>query len=93
MQLDEIIISIKQDHPNDDALQDSIHQVDHKNVDALSLTIVCIVCLILCNSVWHFDGHYKVARWNFVIHGAIDGFSRTVFMRAGIITPFLVKLI
>ncbi len=30
------------------------------------------------NSVWHLDGHHKLIRWRFVIHGAIDGFSRTI---------------
>lgn len=26
----------------------------------------------------HLDGHHKLIRWRFVIHGAIDGYSRTV---------------
>ena len=30
------------------------------------------------NSLWHIDGHHKLINWHFVIHGAIDGFSRTV---------------
>lgn len=30
------------------------------------------------NSLWHIDGHHKLVRWRFVIHGAIDGFSRTI---------------
>ncbi len=30
------------------------------------------------NSLWHIDGHHKLIRWRFVIHGGIDGFSRTV---------------
>ena len=33
---------------------------------------------IFPNSVWHIDGHHKIVRWRFVIHGGIDGFSRTV---------------
>ena len=34
------------------------------------------------NSLWHLDGYHKLIRWNFVIHGAIDGFSRLiVFLR------------
>lgn len=34
------------------------------------------------NSLWHIDGHHKLIRYNFVIHGGIDGFSRTVvFMK------------
>ena len=28
------------------------------------------------NSLWHIDGNHKLIRWNFVIHGGIDGYSR-----------------
>lgn len=30
------------------------------------------------NALWHMDGHHKLIRWGFVIHGFIDGFCRTV---------------
>lgn len=30
------------------------------------------------NSVWHLDGHHKLIRWRMVVHGGIDGYSRTV---------------
>lgn len=30
------------------------------------------------NAVWHIDGHHKLIRWGFVIHGGVDGFDRTV---------------
>ena len=30
------------------------------------------------NSFWYIDGHHKLINWCFVIHGAIDGFPRTV---------------
>ena len=30
------------------------------------------------NYVWHLDGHHKLIRWHFVVHGAVDGFSRTI---------------
>ncbi|KAK4688286.1 hypothetical protein P7C73_g1822, partial [Tremellales sp. Uapishka_1] len=30
------------------------------------------------NSLWHIDGHHKLIRWKLVIHGGIDGFSRTI---------------
>ena len=30
------------------------------------------------NYVWHIDGNHKLVRWGFVIHIAIDGFSRLV---------------
>ncbi|KAK7105549.1 hypothetical protein V1264_016914 [Littorina saxatilis] len=31
------------------------------------------------NALWHVDGNHKLIRWSIVIHGGIDGFSRTVF--------------
>ncbi|CAC5395297.1 unnamed protein product [Mytilus coruscus] len=30
------------------------------------------------NSLWHIDGNHKLIRWNIVIHGGIDGYSRLV---------------
>lgn len=30
------------------------------------------------NSLWHQDGNHKLIRWRFVVHGAIDGYSRLV---------------
>lgn len=30
------------------------------------------------NALWHLDGHHKLIRWGFVIHGIIDGYSRMV---------------
>nr|XP_040023923.1 uncharacterized protein LOC120812185 [Gasterosteus aculeatus aculeatus] len=30
------------------------------------------------NSLWHIDGHHKLIRWRFVVHGGLDGFSRLV---------------
>lgn len=30
--------------------------------------------------MWHIDGNHKLIRWQFVIHGCIDGFSRVVVM-------------
>ena len=30
------------------------------------------------NSLWHIDGNHKLICWRFVVHGGIDGFSRTV---------------
>ena len=30
------------------------------------------------NSLWHQDGHHSLVKWGFVIHGAIDGFSRLI---------------
>lgn len=30
------------------------------------------------NALWHIDGHHKLIRWGVVIHGAADGYCRTV---------------
>jgi len=30
------------------------------------------------NALWHIDGHHKLIAWGIVIHGCVDGFSRTV---------------
>ena len=30
------------------------------------------------NALWHIDGHHELIRWRFVIHGGIDGYSRTI---------------
>ncbi|KAF8871940.1 hypothetical protein CPB84DRAFT_1691779, partial [Gymnopilus junonius] len=30
------------------------------------------------NALWHLDGHHKLIWWGIVLHGFVDGFSRTV---------------
>ena len=30
------------------------------------------------NHLWHMDSNHKLMQWRFVIHGCIDGFSRTI---------------
>ena len=30
------------------------------------------------NSLWHIDSHHSLIRWGFVLHGAIDGYSRLI---------------
>jgi hypothetical protein len=30
------------------------------------------------NALWHMDGHHKLIAWGIVIHGCVDGHSRTV---------------
>lgn len=97
-QLDEIVASVKQDHPHDgeillnghlrsrgvrvtrQALRDSIHRIDHSNVLSRRHDVIRrrIYSVGHPNSVWHIDGHHKLIRWRLVIHGAIDGFSRTI---------------
>lgn len=33
------------------------------------------------NALWHVDGHHKLILWGIVIHGMVDGYSRTVCIR------------
>lgn len=97
-QLDEIIQSIKLDHPNDgevlmqghlirmgiritrQLLHNSIHRVDHMNTVARGHSVVRhrVYSVQYPNFLWHIDSHHKLIRWRFVIHGAIDGFSRAI---------------
>ncbi|XP_047223562.1 uncharacterized protein LOC124869640 isoform X2 [Girardinichthys multiradiatus] len=30
------------------------------------------------NQLWHFDSNHKLVRWRMVVHGCVDGFSRTI---------------
>ena len=61
-------------------LRDSIHRVDNDSTQQRrSYTIQRrVYSADHPNSVWHIDGHHKLIRWRFVVHAAIDGFSRTV---------------
>ena len=101
-ELDDVIRSIKHDHPNDgevlikghlvrmkirvprQALRQSIHRIDHKNVVSRHHAVLRrrIYSVPYPNSVWHIDGHHKMIRWRFVIHESIDGFSRTITSHA-----------
>lgn len=30
------------------------------------------------NALWHLDGNHKLVKWKFIVHGAIDGYSRLI---------------
>lgn len=97
-EIDEIICSIKRNHPNDgevllqgrlldmgiritrQALRVSIHRVDHESVVDRRRHVVRrrVYSVPHPNAIWHMDGNHKLIRWRLVIHGMIDGFSRTV---------------
>ena len=34
--------------------------------------------VVAANVLWHFDGNHKLKRYNFVLHGGIDGYSRRI---------------
>ena len=61
-------------------LRASIHRVDPVNT-ALRRSVVTRRRVYYAegpNYVWHVDGNHKLIRWRLVIHGGIDGFSRTI---------------
>ena len=58
----------------------SIHRVDPINT-AIRRSITIrrrVYCVDGPNSLWHIDGHHKLIKWRLVIHGGIDGYSRTI---------------
>ena len=58
----------------------SIYRVDPINTAIRrSVTIRrCVYCVESPNSLWHIDGNHKLIKWRLVIHGGVDGFSRTI---------------
>ena len=61
-------------------VRDSIHRVDHKNVAARRRNVIHrrVYSVPYPNYIWHIDSHHKLIRWRFVVHGAVDGFSRLI---------------
>lgn len=61
-------------------LRASIHRVDPVNTAIRrSITVRRRVYHVDGpNCLWHVDGNHKLIKWRFVVHGGIDGFSRTV---------------
>ncbi|XP_062588654.1 uncharacterized protein LOC134250306 isoform X2 [Saccostrea cucullata] len=40
-------------------------------------------CVPSANFLWHVDTHHSLIRWNIVVHGGIDGYSRMItYLRA-----------
>ena len=61
-------------------LRASIHMVDLTGVETRRRFTVQrrVYSVPHPNYIWHIDGTHKLIRWRLVIHGAIDGFSRSV---------------
>ncbi|XP_060887963.1 uncharacterized protein LOC132958896 [Labrus mixtus] len=63
-------------------LRESLHRVDAEGVYMRPLRLHVIrrrqYSVPGPNSLWHIDGHHKLIRWRFVVHGGVDGFSRLV---------------
>ena len=67
-----------------DRIRASISRVDPSNVHLRWAVVVSRRTYSVAgpNSLWHLDGHHSLINWGFVVHGAIDGFSRLiVFLR------------
>lgn len=66
-------------------LRESIHRVDPEGTKerrrpCIKRRVYSVPCP---NYLWHADGNHKLIRWRFVVHCAIDGFSRLVtFLKA-----------
>nr|CAB3263197.1 uncharacterized protein LOC104266093 [Phallusia mammillata] len=61
-------------------LRQSLHRVDGEGIHARQLTTISRrTYTVPCpNYIWHIDGTHKLIRWKFVIHAAMDGFSRLI---------------
>ena len=61
-------------------IRSSIHRVDPHGIQQQKLTTILRRTYSVegPNYVWHMDSNHKLIRWNFAIHGAIDGYSRFV---------------
>jgi hypothetical protein len=97
-ELDEIIKSIKREHPffglymimgslrskgfriTRQRIKESIGRIDRIGVVMRWSSIVPRRTYRVAgpNALWHLDGHHKLIRWKFVIHAAIDGYSRLI---------------
>lgn len=73
---------------------ESLHRVDGSGQSLRRYIVIKRRCYRVPrpNALWHLDGHHKLNRWGFVIHGIIDGFCRTVSRLGELIlrtNPFL----
>ena len=61
-------------------LRASIHRVDPHTTELRRRETICrrVYSVEGPNSLWHIDGNHKLIRWKVVIHGGIDGHSRTI---------------
>uniref|UniRef100_A0A1X7TLT8 Integrase core domain-containing protein n=1 Tax=Amphimedon queenslandica TaxID=400682 RepID=A0A1X7TLT8_AMPQE len=59
-----------------------IHRVDPINTALRRSTIITQTRYHASgpNAVWHIDGNHKMIHWHLVIHGGIDGFTRTIVL-------------
>uniref|UniRef100_A0A8C6VTM3 Integrase catalytic domain-containing protein n=1 Tax=Nothobranchius furzeri TaxID=105023 RepID=A0A8C6VTM3_NOTFU len=60
-------------------LRESLHRVDPVGIQSRRRSSVVrrVYSVPHPNFIWHIDGNHKLIRWKFVVHAAIDGYSRT----------------
>lgn len=60
-------------------LRSSIARIDPVNVRLRRAVVVSRRAYSVPgpNSLWHIDGHHSLINWGFVVHGNIDGYSRS----------------
>lgn len=61
-------------------LRESLHRVDPIGIQSKRRHSITqrVYSVPHPNFIWHLDGNHKLIRWKFVIHGAVDGYSRMV---------------
>ena len=61
-------------------VRDSLHRVSPDGIRMRTTTTICrrVYSVPSSNALWHIDGLHCLIRWNIVIHGGIDGFSRRI---------------
>ena len=59
---------------------ESLARIDPGGVRLRWAVVVCkrSYSIAVPNSLWHIDSQHSLVNWGFVIHGAIDGFSRSI---------------
>lgn len=61
-------------------VRESLHRVDPVGIALRSRRALHrrVYSVASPNTLWHLDGYHKLIRWNIVIHGGIDGYSRLI---------------
>ena len=61
-------------------IRDCLRRVDSCGVQARSRRLLHrrVYRVESPNALWHLDGYHKLIRWNIVVHGCIDGYSRLI---------------
>jgi len=61
-------------------LRASLHRVDHIAIEQRQRDTIRwhVYSVEAPNSLWHIDGNHKLIRWKLVVHGGIDGKTRTI---------------